>query len=150
MEGNLFGYVRVSTREQNPDRQLSAMKEFGIPENRIFLDRQSGKDFERPAWHRLIRKIRPGDTIVVKSIDRLGRNYEEIQNQWRMITKTKKCSIVVLDQALLDTRNDRDLTGTLIADIVLEVMGYDVMISSDGLGWFARHREKRIKILKFL
>ena len=119
-----YGYVRVSSREQNTDRQLIAMREFGVADENIFADRQSGKDFDRPAYRRLVRKIKEGDTLVVKSIDRLGRNYDEILEQWRLLTKKKGVAIVVLDMPLLDTKQDRDLTGTLIADIVLQLLSY--------------------------
>ena len=119
-----FGYIRVSTREQNEQRQLIAMREFGIPQNRIYMDKQSGKDFERKNYKKMVRKLKKDDTLVVKSIDRLGRNYEEILEQWRIITKEKQAAIVVLDMPLLDTRQSRDLTGTLIADIVLQLLSY--------------------------
>ncbi len=119
-----YGYIRVSTKEQNEDRQRRAMREFGIPEDNIILDKQSGKDFNRPGFHRLIKKMKPGDILVVKSIDRLGRNYEEILDQWRYLTKKRQIAIVVLDMPLLDTRKDRDLTGALIADIVLQLLSY--------------------------
>ena len=119
-----YGYIRVSTREQNEQRQLLAMREFGIPQNRIYMDKQSGKDFERKNYKRLIRKLKNGDTLVIKSIDRLGRNYDEILEQWRLITKEKQAAIVVIDMPLLDTRQSRDLTGTLIADIVLQLLSY--------------------------
>ena len=119
-----YGYIRVSTREQNEQRQLLAMREFGIPQNRIYMDKQSGKDFERKNYKRMVRKLKKDDTLVVKSIDRLGRNYEEILEQWRIITKEKQAAIVVLDMPLLDTRQNRDLTGTLIADIVLQLLSY--------------------------
>jgi len=122
--GKLYGYIRVSTKEQNEDRQRMAMQEFGIANQNIYLDKRSGKDFERPGYRRLLRKIKPGDTLVIKSIDRLGRNYEEILEQWRTITREKKAAIVVLDMPLLDTREGRDLTGTLIADIVLQLLSY--------------------------
>lgn len=122
--GKLYGYIRVSTKEQNEDRQRLAMHEFGIQDKDIFMDKQSGKDFERPNYKRLIRKLKPDDTLVIKSIDRLGRNYEEILEQWRIITREKKVAIVVLDMPLLDTRQGRDLTGTLIADIVLQLLSY--------------------------
>ena len=118
MSEKIFGYVRVSSKEQNLDRQLAAMREFGVE------DKLSGKDFDRPAYHRLLKAIKPGDTLVFKSIDRLGRNYDEILEQWRIITKEKQCAIVVLDMPLLDTRQGRDLTGTLIADIVLQLLSY--------------------------
>ena len=119
-----YGYARVSTREQNEERQLIALTGFGIAESAIFVDKQSGKDFERTQYRRLMRKLKNGDTLVVKSIDRLGRNYEEILEQWRVITKEKRTAIVVLDMPLLDTRQNRDLTGTLIADIVLQLLSY--------------------------
>ena len=122
--GKIYGYMRVSTREQNEERQRLAMFEFGIAERDIYMDKQSGKNFERPDYKRLIRKLKPGDTLVIKSIDRLGRNYEEILEQWRMITREKMAAIVVLDMPLLDTRQGRDLTGTLIADIVLQLLSY--------------------------
>ena len=119
-----YGYIRVSTREQNEQRQFLAMREFGIPQNRIYMDKQSGKDFERKNYKKMVRKLKKDDTLVVKSIDRLGRNYEEILEQWRIITKEKQAAIVVLDMPLLDTRQNRDLTGTLIADIVLQLLSY--------------------------
>ena len=119
-----YGYVRVSSRDQNETRQILAMHEFGIEKTDIFLDKQSGKDFDRPQYKRLLRKLKPDDTVVINSIDRLGRNYQEILNQWRIITKEKKAAIVVLDMPLLDTRQGRDLTGTLIADIVLQLLSY--------------------------
>ena len=119
-----YGYVRVSTREQNEQRQMIALREFGIADKRIFMDKQSGKDFERINYKRMLRKVKSGDTIVIKSIDRLGRNYDEILEQWRLITKEKQVAIVVLDMPLLDTRQNRDLTGTLIADIVLQLLSY--------------------------
>lgn len=121
-EGIRYGYVRVSTREQNEARQIDAMNAFGV--DRVFTDKQSGKDFDRPAYLRLLALLRPRDVVVIKSIDRLGRNYEEILEQWRHITKTIGAAIVVLDMPLLDTRANRDLTGTLIADIVLQLLSY--------------------------
>jgi DNA invertase Pin-like site-specific DNA recombinase len=120
-----YGYIRVSSREQNEDRQLIAMQGFGVLAKHIFFDKQSGKDFNRLAYKRLMKKIKPGDTLVVKSIDRLGRNYDEILEQWRIITKEKHVAIVVLDIPLLDTRQGkRDLTGTFIADLVLQILSY--------------------------
>ena len=119
-----YGYVRVSTIEQNEDRQIIAMREFGVADSYIVLDKQSGKDFERPGYQRLVRKLKAGDTLVIKSIDRLGRNYDEILDQWRLLTKEKQVAIVVLDMPLLDTRQGRDLTGVLIADIVLQLLSY--------------------------
>ena len=119
-----FGYVRVSTREQNEVRQLIAMEEFGVPSENIYLDKQSGKDFNRPKYRKLLSMLHKDDVLVVKSIDRLGRNYDDILEQWRIITKEKEAAIVVLDMPLLDTRSNRDLTGTLIADIVLQLLSY--------------------------
>ena len=124
MGSKTYGYIRVSSRDQNEDRQKIAMREFGIPHESVFIDKQSGKDFDRPGYKRLMQKIKPNDTLVIKSIDRLGRNYEEILEQWRFITKEKQTAIVVLDMPLLDTRQGRDLTGTLIADIVLQLLSY--------------------------
>lgn len=121
---NTYGYIRVSSTEQNTDRQLIALREQGIADKSIFTDKQSGKDFDRPGYKRLMRKLKPGDTLFVKSIDRLGRNYEEILAQWRFITKEKQAAIVVLDMPLLDTRQGRDLTGVLISDIVLQLLSY--------------------------
>lgn len=119
-----YGYIRVSTREQNEERQRIALRNWGIREEDMFLDRQSGKDFERPQYRRLLRLLKGGDTLVVQSIDRLGRNYEEILAQWRVITRKKNAAIVVLDMPLLDSRQNRDLTGTLISDIVLQLLSY--------------------------
>lgn len=119
-----YGYVRVSTKEQNELRQLIALRDFGIDDKHIYIDKQSGKDFVRTNYKKLIRKIKNGDTIVIKSIDRLGRNYDEILEQWRIITKEKQVAIVVLDMPLLNTKQNRDLTGTLIADIVLQLLSY--------------------------
>lgn len=124
MANTIYGYVRVSTRDQNEARQMIAMREFGIDDKCIYLDKQSGKDFNRPQYQRLMRRLKKGDTLVIKSIDRLGRNYNEIIDQWRIITKEKEAAIVVLDMPLLDTRQGRDLTGTLIADIVLQLLSY--------------------------
>lgn len=120
----IYGYARVSTKEQNELRQIIALKEFGAEEKNIFIDKQSGKDFRRENYRKLIRKLKPGDTFAVKSIDRLGRNYDEILNEWRVITKEKGAAIAVLDMPLLDTGKSKDLTGTLIADIVLELLSY--------------------------
>ena len=124
MSGITYGYVRVSTQEQNEARQLAAMRSFGVAEGNIIVEKQSGKDFKRPSYQRLMQSLRPGDVLVVKSIDRLGRNYAEILEQWGMITKQLEAAIVVLDMPLLDTRRGRDLTGTLIADIVLQLLSY--------------------------
>ena len=119
-----YGYARVSTREQNDERQHIALTAFGITPRAIFVDKQSGRDFDRTQYQRLMRRLKKDDTIVVKSIDRLGRNYTEILEQWRIITKDKQSAIVVLDMPLLDTRRSRDLTGTLIADTVLQLLSY--------------------------
>ena len=124
MSSMIYGYIRVSSRDQNEDRQRIAMREAGVDDRRIFMDKQSGKDFERPGYRRLMKKLKPGDTLIIKSIDRLGRNYDEILEQWRLITKEKQVAVAVLDMPLLDTRQGRDLTGTLIADIVLQLLSY--------------------------
>ena len=119
-----YGYVRVSSREQNEDRQLDALRGMEIEERNIFIDKQSGKDFERPQYKRLVWKVRREDLICIKSIDRLGRNYSEIQEQWRFLTKEKGADIVVLDMPLLDTRRGKDLMGTFLSDIVLQVLSF--------------------------
>ena len=119
-----YGYVRVSSREQNEDRQLDALREMEIAKRNIFIDKQSGKDFERPQYKRLVRKVKREDLIYIKSIDRLGRNYSEIQEQWRYLTKEKGADIVVLDMPLLDTRRGKDLMGTFLSDIVLQVLSF--------------------------
>ena len=121
---NTYGYVRVSTREQNGDRQLMAMNELAVPEKNIFMDKQSGKDFERPQYKRMVKKLKPDDLLYIKSIDRLGRNYGEILEQWRILTKEKGIDIVVLDMPLLDTRRGKDLMGTFLSDIVLQVLSF--------------------------
>lgn len=120
----IYGYVRVSTREQNEDRQIQALEQYHIPEKNLFIDKQSGKDFKRPAYERMIKAIKENDLIVIKSIDRLGRNYEEIIEQWKEITKIKKADILILDMPLLDTRRDKDLLGTFISDLVLQVLSF--------------------------
>ena len=124
MENKIYGYVRVSSQEQNEDRQLIAMAEAGVERANIFIDKQSGKDFDRPNYKRLIKRLRPGDTLFIKSIDRLGRNYEEIQNQWRIITKDKGVDMVVIDMPLLDTRINKNLLGTFISDLVLQLLSF--------------------------
>ena len=116
---NIYGYIRVSTREQNEDRQLIALCEMAVSEKNIFMDKQSGKDFNRPQYKKLVKKLKPGDLLYIKSIDRLGRNYGEILEQWRILTKEKGIDIVVLDMPLLDTRRGKDLMGTFLSDIVL-------------------------------
>ena len=120
----IYGYIRVSTKDQNEERQIIALVNAGVPMKNIILDKQSGKDFNRPGYRRLCKKLKPGDTLFIKSIDRLGRNYNEILEQWRYLTKEKGISIVVLDMPLLDTRKGRDLTGELISDIVLQLLSY--------------------------
>lgn len=122
--GNIYGYVRVSTKEQNEDRQLIALHEVDVPQKNIYMDKQSGKDFNRPQYKKLLKKIKPGDLLYIKSIDRLGRNYEEIQNQWRIITKDKNADIYVIDMPLLDTRRGKDLLGTFISDLVLQLLSF--------------------------
>lgn len=120
----IYGYIRVSTREQNEDRQVIALREMDVPEGNIFMDKQSGKDFNRPNYKRLLRKLKKDDLLYIKSIDRLGRNYEEILEQWRLLTKDKGVDIVVLDMPLLDTRRGKDLMGTFLSDIVLQVLSF--------------------------
>ena len=124
MAGTIYGYIRVSTREQNEDRQRLALAALPVPEENIYMDKQSGKDFERPQYRRLVRRLRRDDLLYVKSIDRLGRNYSEILEQWRMLTKEKGVDIAVLDMPLLDTRRGKDLMGTFLSDIVLQVLTF--------------------------
>ena len=131
-----YAYVRVSSRDQNEERQIVALREAGIDEKNIFVDKQSGKDFNRPAYKRLIKKLKPNDTLVIKSIDRLGRNYSDIIEQWRLITKDKHVTIKVLDMPIL-SQVDNDLTGTLIADIVLQLLSYVAQTERD----FIRQRQ---------
>ena len=127
----MFGYVRVSTRDQNEERQLAAMNEFGVPQANIYVEKKSGKDFERPIYRALLEKMKPGDSLIIKSVDRLGRNYNEILEQWRYLTKEKQISIAVLDMPLLDTRQGRDLTGNLISDIILQLLSYVAQIERE-------------------
>ena len=122
--GKCYGYVRVSTREQNEDRQLIALQALSIPKKNIYMDKQSGKDFKRPQYNRLVRRLRQNDLLYIKSIDRLGRNYSEILEQWRILTREKKVDIVVLDMPILDTRRGKDLMGTFLSDIVLQVLSF--------------------------
>ena len=124
MCNEIYGYIRVSTKEQNESRQLLALKNHGVPHANIYSDKQSGGDFDRPGYKRLLKKLRSGDILVIKSIDRLGRNYGEILEQWRLITQKLLCDIAVLDMPLLDTRRSRDLAGTLISDIILQLLSY--------------------------
>lgn len=121
---NVYGYIRVSSRDQNEDRQLIALKEVGIAEKNIYMDKQSGKDFNRPQYKKLLRKMKKDDLLYIKSIDRLGGNYEEILEQWRVLTKEKVIDIVVLDMPLLDTRRGKDLMGTFLSDNVLQVLSF--------------------------
>ncbi len=125
MNSKVYGYARVSTKEQNEDRQLIALNEYPVLKNNIYIDKLSGKDFNRPQYQKMLRKIRQGDTLVIKSIDRLGRNYEEILQQWRIIAKEKGVRMVVLDMPLLDTnKSNGDLTGIFVADLVLQILSY--------------------------
>lgn len=121
---NVYGYMRVSSKEQNDDRQKIALTEMGVPENNIYMDKQSGKDFERTQYKRLLRKLNENSVLYIKSIDRLGRNYGELNEQWRIITKEKKSDIVVIDMPLLDTRREKNLLGTFISDVVLALLSY--------------------------
>ena len=122
--GNVYGYIRVSSLDQNEDRQRIAMGGRAVPEKNLFIDKQSGKDFNRPQYRRLVKKLKPGDLLCIQSIDRLGRNYEEIQEQWRRLTKDLGVDISVIDMPLLDTRNGKDLMGTFIADLVLQILSF--------------------------
>lgn len=122
--GNTYAYVRVSTKEQNENRQLIAMEEMQVPKKNIYIDKQSGKDFARPMYQKMMEKLKEDDLLYIKSIDRLGRDYQEILEQWRILTKEKKIDIVVLDMPLLDTRKGKDLMGTFIADLVLALLSY--------------------------
>ena len=119
-----YGYIRVSSTDQNEDRQRLALSEMGVPAENLFTDKQSGKDFNRPQYKKLVKKLKPGDLLYIKSIDRLGRSYEEILEQWRVLTKEKRVDIVVLDMPLLDTRRGKDLMGTFLSDIVLQVLSF--------------------------
>lgn len=121
---NVFGYVRVSATDQNEDRQMIALQERNVPASHIYVDKQSGKDFQRPQYRELVSVVQDGDLLYMLSIDRLGRNYEEIQNQWRILTKEKRVDICVIDMPLLDTRNGKDLMGTFIADLVLQILSF--------------------------
>ena len=124
MSSTVYGYVRVSTQCQNEDRQMIALEEMDVPEENVYVDKQSGKDFNRPQYKRLMKRIKEGDVIYIKSIDRLGRNYDEILEQWRIITKVKKVDIVVIDMPILDTQRDKNLIGTLVSDIFLQVLSF--------------------------
>ena len=133
MAGTIYGYIRVSTREQNEDRQRLALAALPVPKENIYMDKQSGKDFERPQYRRLVRRLRRDDLLYVKSIDRLGRNYSEILEQWRMLTKEKGVDIAVLDMPLLDTRRGKDLMGTFLSDIVLQVLSFVAETERDNI-----------------
>ena len=134
MASTMYGYARVSSREQNLDRQLDALRAFGVEDGAVYADKASGKDFERPAWHRLMGELRPGDVLAVKSIDRLGRDYAEILDVWRDVTKVRGVFVVVLDMPVLDTREERDgITGVLIADIVLQLLSYVAQIERENI-----------------
>ena len=134
MATTMYGYARVSSADQNLDRQLDALQAFGVERTRIFTDKASGRDFDRPAWRELLRSLDPDDVLVVKSIDRLGRDYEEIQEQWRRISRELRAHIVVLDMPLLDTRQDRQgITGVLIADIVLQLLSYVAQVERESI-----------------
>lgn len=124
MPGKIYGYIRVSSADQNEERQRVAMRERGVPEGRVYMDKQSGKDFNRQNYQRLVKRLRAGDLLYVLSIDRLGRNYEEIQRQWRVLTKEIGVDVCVIDMPLLDTRNGKDLMGTFIADLVLQILSF--------------------------
>ena len=130
---DIYGYVRVSSADQNEDRQMRAMQELKIPPKHIFVDKLSGKDFNRPAYKALTEKLRSGDLLYIKSIDRLGRNYEEIQNQWKILTKERGVDIAVIDMPLLDTRNGKDLVGTFLADIVLQILSFVAQNERDNI-----------------
>ena len=119
-----YAYIRVSAADQNEDRQLDSIAALGIPDSQVFMDKLSGKDFNRPSYRALVKKLKPGDLLYIKSIDRLGRNYEEIQEQWRILTKDKGVDIMVLDMPLLDTRRGKDLAGTFLSDIVLQILSF--------------------------
>ena len=138
-EATIYGYIRVSTKEQCEDRQMIAIQAFPVSKCNIYMDKLSGKDFNRPQYKRLLRKLKPQDILVLKSIDRLGRNYEEILEQWRIITKEKQAHIVVLDMPLLDTRQTgKDLTGTFVADLVLQILSYVAQTERENI----RQRQK--------
>ena len=124
MQTGIYGYIRVSSTDQNEDRQLLAMQKKEIPFKNLYIDKQSGKDFERPQYKKMVKRLKKGDLLYILSIDRLGRNYEEIQQQWRILTKEKGIDVCVLDMPLLDARNGKDLMGTFIADLVLQILSF--------------------------
>lgn len=139
MKTEMYGYVRVSSKDQCEARQVLALREFEVPERNIYMDKMSGKDFNRPQYRRMVRRLRAGDVLVVKSIDRLGRNYEEILEEWRMLTKKREVAVVVLDMPLLDTRTSgRNLTGVFVADLVLQILSYVAQTERE----YIRQRQK--------
>ena len=129
MMGNVYGYIRVSSTDQNEDRQLIAMQKMEVQKKNLYIDKQSGKDFDRPQYKRLVKRLKRGDLLYVMSIDRLGRNYEDIQQQWRILTKERGVDICVIDMPLLDTRHGRNLMGTFIADLVLQILSFVAPVS---------------------
>ncbi len=133
MAKEVYGYVRVSSMDQNEERQLIALCEKGVEKSNIYIDKQSGKDFKRPCYQALVNRLKPGDLLYVQSIDRLGRNYEEIQNQWRILTKEFGVDISIIDMPLLDTRNGKDLMGTFIADLVLQILSFVAHTERDNI-----------------
>lgn len=124
IESEIYGYIRVSSKDQNEDRQLIALHGKGVKDDHIYIDKKSGKDFNHPQYKKLVKKLKPGDLLMIQSIDRLGRNYEKVQNQWRVLTKEKEVDICVIDMPLLDTRQGKDLMGTFIADLVLQILSF--------------------------
>ena len=124
IESKIYGYIRVSSKDQNEDRQLIALHGKGVKDDHIYIDKKSGKDFNHPQYKKLVKKLKPGDLLMIQSIDRLGRNYEKVQNQWRVLTKEKEVDICVIDMPLLDTRQGKDLMGTFIADLVLQILSF--------------------------
>ena len=124
IESKIYGYIRVSSKDQNEDRQLIALHGKGVKDDHIYIDKKSGKDFNHPQYKNLVKKLKPGDLLMIQSIDRLGRNYEKVQNQWRVLTKKKEVDICVIDMPLLDTRQGKDLMGTFIADLVLQILSF--------------------------
>ena len=136
---NVYGYVRVSSRDQNEDRQLIALKKLGVPESGIYMDKESGRDFDRPMYREMVQKLERGDLVYIKSIDRLGRNYKEIVEQWQYLTRVKEADIVVIDMPLLDTRRGKDLLGTFLSDIVLQVLS--VVAENERANIRSRQRE---------
>ena len=124
IESKIYGYIRVSSKDQNEDRQLIALHGKGVKDDHIYIDKKSGKDFNHPQYKKLVKKLKPGDLLMIQSIDRLGRNYEKVQNQWRVLTKQKEVGIGVIDMPLLDTRQGKDLMGTFIADLVLQILSF--------------------------